>query len=146
MVFNETLTIQNNKGKRILELCKSLGIEIYDSFKSKGNVKVGRSQNDKINEYLAEYYRWTNLTKSHLEEMFLTPRIRLEFDKKDVFGTSFQLNIQAHIENVLAPQIYFIELIINEMKNYKYTDGNAQVEKQNMFQRIFVGAPSKNNN
>ena len=143
MVYQETLTIQNNKAKRILELCKSLGIEIYDSFKSKGNVKVGRSKNDKINEYLAQYYRWTNLTKSHLEEMFLTPRILLEFDKKDVFGTSFQLNIQAHIENVLAPQIYFIELIINEMKNYKYTDGNAQVEKQSMFQRIFVGAPSK---
>jgi hypothetical protein len=91
------------------------------------------------NEYLAEYYRWTNLTKSHLEEIFLTPRMLMEFDKKDVFGTTFHMNIQSHLDNVLAPQIYFIESVINGMKNYKYVDGKSQVEKQNVFQRIFVG-------
>lgn len=144
MIYQETLTIQNNKAKRILELCKNLGIEMYDSFKNNSNAKEGKSQISKINEYLAEYYRWTNLTKSHLDDMFLTPRILLEFDKKDVFGTSFQMNIQSHIENVLAPQIYFIEIIINEMKNYKYVDkNNTQIEKSGVFQRIFVGAPSK---
>ena len=145
MIYQETLTIQHNKGKRILELCKSLGIEIYDTFTKKVQSLNDANKAQITNEYLAEYYRWTNLTKSHLEEIFLTPRILLEFDKKDVFGTTFQLNLQSHIDNVLAQQIYFIELIINEMKNYKVVDGKGQIEKQNMFQRIFIGAPNKKN-
>jgi len=145
MIYQETLTIQHNKGKRILELCKSLGIEIYDTFSKKVYILDESNKAQITNEYLAEYYRWTNLTKSHLEELFLTPRILLEFDKKDVFGTTFQLHIQAHVDNVLAQQIYFLELIINEMKNYKVVDGKSQLEKQNMFQRIFVGALNKKN-
>lgn len=145
MGYQETLTIQTNKAKRILGLCKSLGIDIYDSFNKKPTSHIKKTNNSLTNEYLAEYYRWTNITKSHLEEIFLTPRILLEFDKKDVFGTTFQMNIQAHIENVLAPQIYFIESVINEIEKYKYIKGKTPIEKQNVFQRIFMGAPNKKN-
>ena len=140
MIYQETITIQNNKAKRILELCKSLGIEIYDSYNKKYRNSKTKSKIEQINEYLAEYYQWSNLTKGHLKDIFLTPRMILEFDKKDVFGTTFQMNIESHLENVLAHQIYFLELIINEMKNYKFIDSQGSVEKQNMLQRFFVGA------
>lgn len=146
MIYQETITIQNNKAKRRLELCKSFGIEIYDAFDKKYRDKKTKSKTQQINEYLAEYYRWSNLTKGHLKDIFLTPRILLEFDKKDVFGTTLQLNIESHLENVLAHQIYFLELVINDIKNYKYVDGQESPEKQNMLQRIFMGTPKVKDN
>ena len=141
MIYQETIVIQNNKAKRILELCKSLGIEIYDSHNKKYRNRKNKSKTEQINEYLTEYYQWSNLTKGHLKDIFLTPRMLLEFDKKDVFGTTFQMNISSHLDNVLAHQIYFLELIINEIKNYTYSDNQESVEKQNVLQRIFIGAP-----
>lgn len=144
--YQETITIQNNKAKRILELCKSFGIEIYDSYNKKYRNKKTKSDAEQVNEYLVEYYRWSNLTKGHLKDIFLTPRILLEFDKKDVFVTTMQLNIQSHLEAVLAHQLYFIELIINEIKHYKYVDKQELTDKQNVFQKFFIGPPKIKNN
>lgn len=141
MIYNETVVIQNNKAKRILELCKSLGIELFDAYNKKYSLKE-QSSADKINNYLVEYFQWSGLVKGHLENMFLTPRISIEFDKKDVFGTTFQLNIQAHIDNVVAQQIYFLEIIISEIIKYKHIDAKAVPDEQNIIQKIFV-APSK---
>jgi len=141
MIYNETVVIQNNKAKRILELCKSLGIELFDSYNKKYSIK-DQSSPQKINNYLVEYFQWSGLVKGHLENMFLTPRISIEFDKKDVFGTTFQLNIQAHIENVVAQQIYFLEIVISEIMKYKYTNTKAVPEEQSIIQKIFI-APSK---
>jgi len=141
MIYNETVVIQNTKAKRILELCKSLGIELFDTYNKKYSLKE-QSSADKINNYLVEYFQWSSLVKGHLENMFLTPRISIEFDKKDVFGTTFHLNIQAHIENVVAQQIYFLEIIISEIMKYKFTDAKAVSEERSIIQKIFV-IPSK---
>ena len=70
----------------------------------------------------------------------------MEFDKKDVFGTTLQLNIESHLENVLAHQLYFLELIINEIKNYKYIDDQKVPEKQSVFQRMFTAVPKTEDN
>lgn len=141
MIYNETLVIQNTKAKRILELCKSLGIELFDSYNKPDKFK-GKSSPSVINEYLVEYFQWAGLVKEHLNKMFLTPRLQIEFDKKDVFGTTFRLNIQAHIENVLAQQIYFLEIIISEMKKYNFVDSKTTAEHPNLIQKIFVN-PAK---
>ena len=141
MIYNETVVIQNNKAKRILELCKSLGIEIFDSYNKKYRKKE-QTTPEKINDYLVEYFQWAQLVSGHLEKTFLTPRIKIEFEKKDVFGTTFQMNIQAHIENVLAQQIYFLEIVISEIMKYKYSDANSVSEEPSLIQRIFT-APAK---
>ena len=141
MIYNETVVIQNNKAKRILELCKSLGIEIFDSYNKKNRTKE-QTTPEKINDYLVEYFQWAQLVTGHLEKIFLTPRIKIEFEKKDVFGTTFQMNIQAHIENVLAQQIYFLEIVISEIMKYKHSDANSVSEEQSLIQRIFT-APAK---
>ena len=145
MIYNETVAIQNNKAKRILELCKSLGIELFDSYNNKYR-KIEQTYPEKINDYLIEYFQWSGLVKGHLEKIFLTPRMRIEFDKKDVFGTTFQLNIQAHVENVLAQQIYFLEIIISEIKKYKYTSVKSVPEEENLIQRLFAATPKRKAN
>lgn len=141
MIYNETLVIQNNKAKRILELCKSLGIELFDSYNKSEKIR-SKSSTVIINDYLVEYFQWSGLVKDHLNKMFLTPRLQIEFDKKDVFGTTFKLNIQAHIDNVLAQQIYFVEIIISEIMKYKFVDSKASAEQPNLLQKIFA-SPTK---
>jgi len=141
MIYNETVVIQNNKAKRIIELCKSLGIELFDSYNKKYRTKEQTSP-EKINDYLVEYFQWARLVNGHLENIFLTPRIKIEFEKKDVFGTTFQMNIQAHVENVLAQQIYFLEIVISEIMKYKYSDANSVPEERSIIQRMFT-TPAK---
>ena len=145
MIYNETVVIQNNKAKRILELCKSLGIELFDSY-NKQHRKKELATLEKINEYLVEYFQWSRLVKGHLEKIFLTPRIQIEFDKKDVFGTTFQMNIQAHIDNVLAQQIYFLEIVISEIMKYKFRDTNSVSEEQSIIKKIFATPAKRKSN
>ncbi len=142
MIYQETITIPNNKAKRILELCKRLGIELFDTYDGKEKSNQRNTSVKQINEYLTEYYSWSKLTSGHLENIFLTPRTLTEFAKKDVFGTTFRLNIQAHLDSVLVHQIYFVELIINEIKEYKFIADKTATEKQSLLKKIFV-VPAK---
>ena len=142
MIYQETINIPNKKAKAILELCKRLGIELFDAYDGKEKSNQRNSSVQQINEYLTEYYSWYKLTSGHLEKIFLTPRIPTEFAKKDVFGTTFRLNIQAHLDSVLVHQIYFIELIINEIKEYKFTADKTATERQGLLKKIFV-VPAK---
>lgn len=138
MIYQETVTIPNNKAKAILELCKRMGIDLFDSYDRRDNATPTEPSMKKINDYLVEYNNWAKLTKEHLKNIFLTPRMSIEFDKKDVFGTTYHMNIQAHLESVLVRQIYFVELIINEIKEYTFVDKKPALEKS-IFKKMITG-------
>jgi len=130
MIYQETIKIETNKAKRILELCKTRGIEIYDLFANSWS-KAARSNTHRIKKqekhYQSLYKEWSDFTRTKIGEIFLTPRMLIEFDGKTKKGEQLEsdkFSIRNHVENILAPQIYFIEIIFNECDYY------TQIEEQ----------------
>jgi len=127
MIYNETIVIQNNKAKRILEMCKKEGIELYDSINNKSRSITGTSMKifqKQVENDAAMVSVWSEKTRDNIEELFLTPRIVIEFNKKNKLEDEFPTNpygLQAVVKKALLRQIYFIEVIINEINEYKTT-------------------------
>ena len=124
MIYQETIKIETNKAKRILELCKTRGIEIYDLFANSWS-KSARFNDQRLRkqekQYQARYMEWYDFTRDKIREIFLTPRILIEFDNKCNDNESFEskdFQIKTHLETALDPQIYFIEVVFNECDYY----------------------------
>ena len=124
-VYQETIKIEENKSRRILELCKEKGIELYDLYANNWS-KAARTNKQRTKKqektYFAQYIEWSEFTKNKLEKIFLTPRMYLEFVSKDSTKNgqvTEQIDIVTHIERGLVSQIYFLETIINEIDNYQ---------------------------
>ena len=125
MIYNETIVIQNNKARRILEGCKKEGIELYDSINNKSRSIMGISMNNLQKQVEKDATRvsvWSEKTRDKIEEIFLTPRLVIEFNKKNKLEEEFPTNpygLHVVVKKALLRQIYFIEVIINDIGNYK---------------------------
>lgn len=128
MRYNETIIIRSNKAKRILEIRKHEGIELYNSIDDKSQSATGVSLKNfqkQTEKDLTMFSEWTEITKNRMKEIFLTPRLIIEFNKKNKLENEFPTNpygLQMLMKQALLQQIYFLEVIINEVHNYRTTE------------------------
>jgi len=127
MIYNETIVIQKNKAKRILELCKNEGIELFDSINDKSRGITGTSMKNfqkQVENDTTSIFAWSEKTRDKIEEIFLTPRLVIEFNKKNKLEEAFPTNpygLQEVVKKALLRQIYFLEIVINEIDEYRIT-------------------------
>ena len=128
MLYQETIKITNTNAKRMLGQCKEAGISLFElsAKPKKGKMKqANQLQIVDDMDYIEEYKQWELSIMKKMDDIFERPNLKEAFNSKGSpkeIKTLTVSNIQKHITKVLLPQIYFLEIIINEIDTYKIAE------------------------